>query len=74
MELFEQIRRDARAGSSVRSLARKYRVHRRVVRQALARRRGLQPDVVLLGAGAAVSLYMAADQGGRAIKRAKRAF
>ena len=38
------------------------------------RRRGLQPDVVLLGAIAAISLYMAADQGGRAVKRAKRAF
>jgi transposase len=36
VELFEQIRRDARAGSSVRTLAKKYGVHRRVIRQALA--------------------------------------
>ncbi len=37
VELFEQIRRDARVNSdSVRSLARKYRVARRTVRQALA--------------------------------------
>src|SRR5712691_7600263 len=36
VELFEQIRGDARAGSSVRSLARMYGVHRRAVRQALA--------------------------------------
>jgi transposase len=37
VELFENIRRDSRdAGLSIRSLASKYRVHRRVVRQALA--------------------------------------
>lgn len=37
VELFEQIRRDARVnGDSIRSLARKYRVARRTVRQALA--------------------------------------
>ena len=37
VELFEQIRRDRRAGeSSIRELAEKHRVHRRTVRQALA--------------------------------------
>jgi len=37
VELFERIRRDARVnGDSIRSLARKYRVARRTVRQALA--------------------------------------
>src|SRR5215510_1378771 len=37
VELFEQIRRDWRAGgSSIRELAQKHRVHRRTVRQALA--------------------------------------
>jgi transposase len=37
VELFEQIRRDARRdGLSVRALAHRYRVHRRTVRQALA--------------------------------------
>ncbi|MGH2728078.1 MAG: IS21 family transposase, partial [Actinomycetota bacterium] len=36
VELFELIRRDAREGASIRSLAKKYGVHRRVVRQALA--------------------------------------
>lgn len=36
VELFEDIRRDERAGLSIRALADKYRVHRRTVRQALA--------------------------------------
>ena len=37
VELFEQIRRDQRAGgSSIRELAGRHRVHRRTVRQALA--------------------------------------
>jgi len=37
VELFEQIRRDRRAGeSSIRELAERHRVHRRTVRQALA--------------------------------------
>ena len=37
VELFEQIRRDWRAGgSSIRELADRHRVHRRTVRQALA--------------------------------------
>ena len=37
MELFEQIRRDRdREGASIRELARRYGVHRRAVRQALA--------------------------------------
>lgn len=37
VELFEKIRRDSRdAGMSIRALADKYHVHRRVVRQALA--------------------------------------
>jgi transposase len=37
VELFEQIRRDReREGLSIRALARRHRVHRRVVRQALA--------------------------------------
>lgn len=36
VELFEQIRRDAKAGASVRFLAKKHRVHRRTVREALA--------------------------------------
>lgn len=37
VELFEQIRRDARLeGASVRTLARRYQIHRRTVRQALA--------------------------------------
>ncbi|WP_188302610.1 hypothetical protein [Streptomyces sp. CBMA123] len=36
-ELFLQIRRDSwRQGSSVRALARTYRVHRRLVREALS--------------------------------------
>jgi transposase len=35
VELFAAIRRDSRAGLSVRELARKYRVHRRTVREAL---------------------------------------
>ena len=36
VELFEVIRREAREGASIRSLARRHRVHRRVVREALA--------------------------------------
>lgn len=36
VELFEKIRRDHREGASIRSLERKYRVHRRTVRQAIA--------------------------------------
>jgi len=36
VELFAAIRRDSRAGLSVRELARKYRVHRRTVREALS--------------------------------------
>ena len=37
--LFEQIRRDSRVeGLSVRALAKRHRVHRRTVRQALALR------------------------------------
>jgi transcriptional regulator with XRE-family HTH domain len=37
VELFEQIRRDRdREGLSIRALARRYGVHRRAVRQALA--------------------------------------
>jgi hypothetical protein len=36
VELFEEIRRDRRAGGSIRELAEKHRVHRRTVRQALA--------------------------------------
>lgn len=36
MEQFERIRRDAREGVSIRELARRHRVHRRTVRQALA--------------------------------------
>jgi transposase len=36
VEQFESIRRDAREGMGIRALARKHRVHRRVVRQALA--------------------------------------
>lgn len=36
MEQFEDIRRDHRAGLSVRELARKHRVHRRAVRAAIA--------------------------------------
>ncbi len=35
MELFENIRRDSRQGTSIRGLARRYGVHRRTVRQAL---------------------------------------
>jgi transposase len=35
VELFAAIRRDSRAGLSVRELARKYRVHQRTVREAL---------------------------------------
>lgn len=38
VELFAAIRRDSRIeGLSVRALARKYRVHRRTVREALSR-------------------------------------
>jgi transposase len=36
VEQFESIRRDARQGMGIRALARKHRVHRRAVRQALA--------------------------------------
>jgi hypothetical protein len=37
VELFESIRRDSRlAGMGIRALARKHRVHRRTVRQALS--------------------------------------
>src|SRR5215467_5646166 len=36
VELFEQIRRDHAAGETIKSLAKKYGVHRRMVRQALA--------------------------------------
>lgn len=36
VELFELIRRDHDQGESIRALARKHRVHRRVVRQAIA--------------------------------------
>lgn len=36
MELFEQIRRDHAAGETIKKLAGKYAVHRRMVRQALA--------------------------------------
>lgn len=35
MELFEEIRRGYEAGETIRGLARKYDVHRRMVRQAL---------------------------------------
>jgi transposase len=35
VELFEKIRRDHHRGASIRALERKYRVHRRTVRQAL---------------------------------------
>src|SRR6516165_7851544 len=36
VELFEQIRRDHTAGETINGLAKKYGVHRRMVRQALA--------------------------------------
>ena len=36
MELFEQIRRDHAAGETIKQLAKKYSVHRRMVRQAIA--------------------------------------
>jgi transposase len=36
VEIFEAIRRDSRAGASVRQLAERHQVHRRTVRQALA--------------------------------------
>ncbi|HKV39161.1 MAG TPA: IS21 family transposase, partial [Blastocatellia bacterium] len=36
MELFEEIRRDYAAGETIKKLAKKYGVHRRMVRQALA--------------------------------------
>jgi crossover junction endodeoxyribonuclease RuvC len=35
VELFEKIRNDHRQGASIRSLADKYRVHRRTVKQAI---------------------------------------
>ena len=35
MELFEQIRRDHAAGETIKGLAKKYGVHRRMVRQAI---------------------------------------
>jgi hypothetical protein len=34
VELFEEIRRGYTAGETIRSLAKKYEVHRRMVRQA----------------------------------------
>lgn len=36
MELFEEIRRDYAAGETIQGVAKKYQVHRRMVRQALA--------------------------------------
>ena len=36
MELFEEIRRGYAAGETVQGLAKKYGVHRRMVRQAIA--------------------------------------
>jgi len=36
MELFEEIRRGHAAGETIKALAKKYQVHRRMVRQALA--------------------------------------
>ena len=36
VELFEQIRRDHAAGEPIKKLAKKYGVHRRMVRQAIA--------------------------------------
>ncbi|MGH9664064.1 MAG: hypothetical protein ACRD9L_06550 [Bryobacteraceae bacterium] len=36
MELFEEIRRDYAAGETIKKLAKKYGMHRRMVRQALA--------------------------------------
>ena len=36
MELFEQIRRDHAAGETIKALAKRYGVHRRMVRQAIA--------------------------------------
>ena len=36
MELFEEIRRGYAAGETIKSLARKHGVHRRIVRQAIA--------------------------------------
>jgi hypothetical protein len=36
VELFEEIRRDYAAGETIQGLAKKYGVHRRMVRQALA--------------------------------------
>ena len=36
MELFEEIRRDYAAGEAINGIAKKYGVHRRMVRQALA--------------------------------------
>ena len=42
MELFEEIRRGHAAGETILALARKYEVHRRMVRQALAN--AIPPD------------------------------
>ena len=36
MELFEEIRRDYAAGETIKGLAKKHGVHRRMVRQAIA--------------------------------------
>jgi uncharacterized protein (DUF433 family) len=36
MELFEEIRRGYAAGETIKALAKKYQMHRRMVRQALA--------------------------------------
>jgi hypothetical protein len=49
--LFEQIRRDARVeGLSVRALAKRHRVHRRTVRQALASAVPPEPPAAVAGA------------------------
>ena len=70
MELFEQIRRDRRAGSpSIRKLAERHHVHRRTVRQALAsavpppRKEYPQRPRPAIGAYAAgIDAWLAADQ------------
>ncbi len=69
VELFEQIRRDARReGLSVRALAQRYNVHRRTVRQALAaalpppRKAATRPAPVLGPWQAIITGWVEADQ------------